>query len=274
MPDWKYFRDRAGNVYYIDRTGKFHAPHKPTRAFPVITPEEVEYYIAHARELMPYHPVQGLAIVKSILSLPEDNSILVSARREASAQINRCIKRNGDRYAQWNRDASIVMVRFGGLSRLIDDEMMFVLEMPYHAVVIRNRERQSHKYKYSGLLLGLGAEKFQGGDAVEFARFDVLLAVDTEAFSVPLKGVDLVEENSLNNSGFRDMSRSLIFVDRNRKIYEIGKVGGLSLVGFEAYYVNSNRGHALRLLCRPSLFAEEKAALQRIVESFKTVRSF
>lgn len=272
MPEWKYFRDRAGNTFYIDRNGKIYTIRKPVNPYQIITSEGIEYSLSYGKEVLSVYPVEGLIVLKSILILPEKNNMIIKAQNEASMVINNCLKKNGDRFHEWDKDASLLMVRYNNTTHIVDDEMRFSFEIPYHIQAVRTRERENLHYKYSGLSLCITVDSIDENKDNEYSGFDMVMAVDSESFSARLSDVYFLEENWRNNLGFESLQRSIIEVNKFKKVYKIVNNDEPRITGFEGYYINNNIGYMLRILCSEAFFQTKKEQIYNIVKSFKTSR--
>ncbi len=272
MPDWKYYRDRAGNSYFIDKNGKVYTPDRPSEIIPPVSSESVEYHLNHGKQIIRLHPVEGLRILKSILILPEKNMIIRKCRADAGSFINEYKKRHGNRFEQWNSEASVLVAVFDGMTHLYDDELRFSLEAPNQVTVLKNRERQNLHYKYSGLTVGIDIEKEPKEIPRSIGRFDIFIFIDAESFPTPLNDIDQLEENWRNNIGPDSFFRRKISADKNRIIYEISHQQQPSIAGYEAFCVNGNIGYIVRIVCGYDFYVGKKDDIKKILDSFKTVR--
>ena len=209
-------------------------------------------------------------MLKAILLLPEDTMRIRDAQKKASKKINEVKMVNGSRYDDWDKKASVLLMRYKNYIHIVDDEMRFNMRIPYFITVMKHRERIHVRYKYSGLSIGIYSH---GTDHKMNKRtgFDMLLAIDSESFPSKINTIAVLEENWRNNIGSDAFKRTVVLENDTRRLYEIRIETNILLSGYEAYIINENIGHMVRLICPSDRSIALKKDMNLILESFKTV---
>ncbi len=272
MPEWKFYRDRDGNTYYIDRSGKIRTSGKPEFNFKPVSPQGIDYYLNHAEQLLKGHyKVEGLILLKSILALPVSNNRVYKAQTEAAKRINYIKKREGGRFNGLNEMASLMLIKNSGNTVVINDNMFYSIEIPGTAAILRSRFRKRPYYRYHGLLIGINLKKSLSLSSGTDPKFDLLLAVDSERYSVSLKSIKRVVNNWRTNLGFENISREEVKKDRNSYILRFYKKEKPLLSGFEGYFFNGKFGYMVRAISSGEKFTKFKDKIRDIIFSFKFV---
>ena len=95
MPDWKYFRDREGNIYFIDQAGKIRITNVRKYLHKPVSARGIDYYLEYGAELINEHrPIEGLSVLKSICALKSDNNRIYQAQVKATQLIMKLKKNN------------------------------------------------------------------------------------------------------------------------------------------------------------------------------------
>jgi hypothetical protein len=269
MPDWKYFKDREGNTYFIDRAGKIRITDVVEYRYKPVSAAGIDYYLNYGTNLIDeHHMVEGLSVLKSIRALPAGNNRIYQAQVKATELMRSLEKKNGPRFTAMNKAASLVIYRENGVTRIINDQMFYSLSIPAVVEVIRKRERSAPEYRYSGLLLGI---RLEGKNTSRPGTYDMLLALDSEKFIVSFKDIAEAVEQWKGNTGFNVLAREVLEKNDDRVLCRIRYSGPQSYAGLEGTYVNGVFSHYARLVTPESAFAANSEVMRTIVDSFRMV---
>jgi hypothetical protein len=270
MPDWRMINDRDGNRYFIDANGRIYVSGEPEFRYKPVSAEGLEYYLRQGEALIKsHHKEEGLSLLKSILALPAASGRITDAQGEASRRINALIKREGERYGALDEKASLLLFRVGGEVTLANERMRYSITVPGGLTVIRRRMRKFPGYSYHGVLAGARFTDNPGAGGASADAYDVLIAVDSERFSQPLRSVTALENNWRRNLGSDTFIRAPLDVDAGRIIYTFSDAREPFYSGVEAFFVDGEYGHCVRVLCTKNVLSGSRDVILKMVRGFK-----
>jgi hypothetical protein len=271
-PDWKFFKDREGNKYFIDRNGKIWTAGRPEFLYKPVSHQGIDYYLRQGIELIDNrYRVEGLTILKSILALPPDNSRITRAQNEAVKKINYLKKNDGDRFITLNESANILLVKDQKSVKVINDWMYYSLDIPADVTIIKNTKRGKLGYNYNGLLIGIRIEGGVEEKKKEGMKFDFLLAVGSEKFHGDLKNIDELE-NKWRMTLWEDVfKRKILEKNEGRLIYQFSTKDNPRYSGFEGLYANRNYGYMVRIITTELIFEKHSELMKDIINKFSHV---
>ncbi|MBN2158856.1 MAG: hypothetical protein JW807_05630 [Spirochaetes bacterium] len=268
MPDWKYFRDREGNTYFIDQAGKIRIINMPEYRYRPVSVRGIDYYLNYGSSLLKEHrPVEALSVLKSIRALPAENNRIYRAQVKATEIMETMKRRNGPRYAAMDEEASLILYRGNGVIEVINDHMRYSFRVPGEVTVVRKkiRGKAGVEYRYEGVLFGVRKTEAAG------EGFDYLMAVDSERYGVRYRDLAEAENIWKGNIGHEGLSRETLARDEGRVLYSFRNSGTPRYAGIEGFFVNGRYGHYARLIASEEAFAENRESMRKIIESFKVV---
>ncbi|MBP7738061.1 MAG: hypothetical protein KA369_18940 [Spirochaetes bacterium] len=270
MPDWKYFRDREGNTYFIDQAGKIRLTTVKKYRYKAVSPRGIDYYLEYGAELIKEHrPIEGLSVLKSICALPNDNNRIYRAQVKAAELVMALRKRNGNRFDRMNESASLMFFQTDEGIEIINDLMRYSLRAPGPVEVIRKVDRAGLDYRYSGILLGIlpaGA-----GDGRGEAAYEMLVAVDTEKFAVPYKNLSEAIEKWKGNIGYEGLTREVLAQDGKRFICSFRNGGEPRYAGIEGVFLNGTYSHYVRLISSGKAYPGLEKRMRTLMDGFRVV---
>jgi hypothetical protein len=271
LPEWKYFRDREGNSYYLDRAGKIRIANTPGFRYRPVSALGIDYYLEYGITLIKEHRIiEGLSLLKSILALPVESNRVYTAQAKASEAVNSLKKAHGTRYAALNESASLVLIRQNASVDLLNDRMCYFIRLPASVEVVRVRERAGVNYRYTGLLLGIW-KPYEGPQTESHGRYDLLLAVDSEKFSVRVRDLDQAAARWKDVLGRDDFRREKLSESESGVIYRLLGNGAPKYSGAEGIFVNGNFSHCVRLISSETNYRADRGIINNIMNSFKAV---
>ena len=267
MPDWKFFKDREGNAYFIDQAGKIRVTDAVPYRYRPVSARGIDYYLHYGITLIDEHRIEeGLSVLKSILALPVDNNRVYKAQVKASERINYLKKRHGPRFSAINDSASLILIRRESAVTVTNDRMMYGFSSPDRIEVIRKRDRSGVNFRYSGILFGIG-----GAGAKPGGPYELLFAVDCEKFSLPLKDLSQAVEKWGENLGHDDLVREVVERSDTRLVQEFSYRGTPAYSGMEGIFINGTYSYFVRLLSSGTGYDANRKAIKDIMASFNTV---
>jgi len=266
MPDWILVRDPDGNRYHVDPNGRIYTSGKPEFDFKPVSEDGLNYYYNQGVELLKAgYRVEGLALLKSILAMP-DGGRTRDFRARASMEINGLIRREGDRYEALNRKASVLLYRWKGSVVLINDLMKYRVELPAGSRVLRTRMRGDDKYGYYGLLIGM---RFDGDmTALATGACDALVAIDSERFPSEFRTMGELKKNWARNLGADTFRRTTIRSDKRAELARFED--GTLYAGYEAFLLRGRYGYCIRIISAVPQSSPHGPDMEKVINSFRT----
>jgi hypothetical protein len=271
MPDWKFFKDREGHTYFIDRAGKIRITDVGKYHYKPVSAGAIDYYLHYGITLVNDHRLtEGLSVLKSILALPADNNRIYTAQAQAAGMIHSLKKREGTRFPALDESASLILFRRDSLIQIINDHMFYSLTVPAELEVIRVRMRAGVDYRYSGVLIGI-RESGKNSAAASNGVYEALLAVDGEKFSVRYKTLAQAVERWRYNHGFDDFQRTIVSQSGTKVVYHFRKNGSAAFEGMEVIIINGYFSYCVRLITSKSKYKVNKGMIKKIIDDFRAV---
>jgi hypothetical protein len=268
MPDWKFFKDREGHTYFIDRAGKITIADVEKYRYKPVSAGAIDYYLHYGITLVNDHRlIEGLSVLKSILALPADSNRIYTAQVQASETIHSLKKREGTRFSVLDESASLMLLRRDSLIRIINDHMFYSLNVPAEIEIIRVRMRGGVDYRYSGVMIGIRQPERRSAEPSN-GVYDVLLAIDGEKFSVRFKTLSEAVERWRYNLGFDNFQRTKVSSSGTRVVYHFRKNGSAVLEGMEVIVINGCFSYCIRLVTSGSSYEANKGLMEKIVDDF------
>jgi len=271
MPDWKFFRDRQGNTYYIDQGGKIRITETVAYDYRAVSPRAIDYFLNYGITLIQEHRIhEGLSVLKSIRALPAGNARVEKAQVRATEIINGLKKRNGPRFTGQNEAASLMFIEEEGGVRVINDRMYYSFRGPPGLSLIRKKNRAGLDYRYEGVLFGAREASQAGGGA---KAYDFLVAVDSERYAVPFRNIDQAVRLWRGIIGYDGLERTLIETRDDRVVYAFSNRGEPRYNGVEAVFVNGKLTHCARVISSDAGYRAGGDVMNDVMKSFRIVSS-
>jgi hypothetical protein len=269
MPDWKYFRDRQGNTYFIDQAGKIRITDVRRYGYRPVSPSGIDYYLEYAAALVKEHrPIEGISVLKSICALPVDNNRIYQAQVKATELLLDLKKKNGPRYAAMYESASLVLFSRNGATTVINDQMRYSFHAPERIDVVRKSDRSRLEFHYSGIQFGVRVSE-RGKNQAD--AYDFLVAVDSEKFSVPFKDLSDAVESWKANIGYEGLVREVLSRGDDRVVYLFRSSDRPGYTGIEGIVINGSYSHYVRIVSSDSGYERNSASMRKIMDGFRTV---
>ncbi len=266
MPDWILVRDPDGNRYHVDPNGKIYTSGKPEFDYRPVSAAGIAFYFNQGVELVKGgYKVEGLTLLKSILAMPAAGGKTSDYRSKASAEINRFIKKEGDRYEALDQNASILLYRLEDAVVLVNDLMRYRIEFPGEATVLRRRRRENGKYRYDGLLAGV---RFPGSAATsDSSAYDALIAIDGESFPSKINFMSALKSNWAKNLGADSFKRTPVRAGEREELSRFDD--GTAYGGYEAFFLRGRYGYCVRIIAAGPERAKNDALMEKMMRSFR-----
>ena len=263
MPDWKYLKDKDGNIYYIDRNWKIYTSGKPIEKYKPVSILGIDYYVHHGYELIKrHHPIKGLIILKSIVAMPENNNAIYKAKVKAIRMINHLKSRHGERYKLYNEKANPLLYRSAKKYMLLNPLMRYSFSSDRYMTILKRKVRKKYNYHYYGLQVGLS----KNSNAAK--SFDMLIGIDAERFDYQPKNIRSYEKNWRNSRGFDDLIKKRIIDEHNKIIYTFTDGNTPGFRGAELFFLYNKTGYVVRAITSHQRYANLKGNMINLLKQF------
>ncbi len=265
MPEWSFFRDGAGNSFFLDGAGKIQIaePDEALKKNAFLEVSGLEYSMSLGKQLLKEHrPADALRIFKTVLFMYPDDQRICSAAAEASSIINSMKKRFGDAFVKMTSDAVPLMFAADGKFYAADDVSRWAFSSDCRFEPVKKAFRSRKDSLYRGMTFGFRTDRNLKG-------YDFLTAVESEKFSFKIKNTDRLENLWSSRMAGEGTVRSLVKKDENRSIWSFSAKGAGALCGYEVYAVKENRGWCVRMICPEKKAPEVRNQMLSLAESFR-----
>jgi len=270
MPDWTLIKDKDDNKYFIDKNGKIWTSEKPDFEYKAVSIEGLDYYLNQGVKLIQNHyKTEGLTLLKSIMIMPVMNNRIYEAQCRASKVINYLIKKEGARFKKLNDSASLLLYKEKELTALLNDKMGYSIRIPSEFKIINKKVRREIRYLYYGIKIALRLKDSEIVEKSNYRGYDLLLAIDSEKFSYPIRSVKRVEKNWRRILGADTFNRKIINTDNTGIVYTYEDKHPPYYSGLEGFYFKDNYGYFLRIISGKKIFTEYREMVVGILKSFK-----
>ena len=267
LAEWKFYRDRDENTYFIDRNGKIWTSTKPVFKYKAVSLQGINYYLSHAKGLIhSFYYSEGLTILKSILAMPVDNDMIRKAQIDAVQIIHQLKKKNGIRYNRLNEDASVILFKRKKKIILVNDLMKYEFPIDDKFEIIRKKVKSKYRYKYQGITIGIQSDNSKKSKE---RKYKYLIAMDSEKFTKKVESVNLVEKSWRVKLGFENFIRKKIVDEKNNRIYVIENNLFPFIKGYEGFFVNGKYTHIIRIISSKDSFMKNKKDMKNSIVALK-----
>lgn len=272
MPEWKFFKDREGNKYFLDSSGRIYITSLPSSNRKTVSADGIDYYINLAEELLSRKKItDSLLLFKSILALPENNNRIYSARARAAVNIDNLRKKNGDRFRKYDNEASLLFYKSGERSNILNDAMLYSLSGKGQINLIRSKIRNERDEVYHGFSIGINYNEKDKTDN----KYEAVIAMDSVQKKYSIISLEEMSENWKIFLGKDDLERNEILRTDDTVISEFKSASAEKNYplyrGFEVQKFNGSFIYYLRIVSSGTKFEKIKDSMRDTALSFKTV---
>ncbi len=292
MADWKFFRDREGNVYYYDRALKIRITDEKFFDFTPASINGTDYYLHKGIEIIKSGKyAEGLFYLKSLKTLPMNNLRVRNNAKEASKWINYLQKKHGPRYERFDRESTILLNFNDGSYNLVNEKLRYKIILKQKPKVIRalwklNDAGYGFKFGFN-LDNQIENEKSQkdednkenfeivnseNNDGEKDSGYDCIVGIETRILKGNIKNIKEAEESWRNEFGKDNFKREEVLQKEDRIIYLYTYNDGVPFSGIEGVFINGKFIHIVRTLCSNSIKDRVFQEIRKPVEALILVR--
>jgi len=260
MPEWKYFKDREGNGYYLDGAYKIHITDTISKDYRPVSLKGVSYFYNLALELISSHRVKdSVYYLKAINALKSDNNRILSIQKQATMEIRNLIAKHGRRYELYSRDNCILINSTDSGYRIINDSMKYRFWVYDRPFLIKKR------WKYRGTAHSV---KFGMGRSEDVA-FDYLLGIESRRYRFNLRDLGEAMNSIITEMAISKLNRKVISRGEKFHINSFSYGAGGPFSGVEGFFIEGNRFIYVRTMCHDNLKGSLLPKMESIVKSFR-----
>jgi hypothetical protein len=256
MPDWFFFKDRAGNGYYYDRAFKIRITDEKEFSYEPVSAEGIDFYFNTGVDYIKSGRMsEGLFYFKSIRLLRSDNMKINRVQNDSTKWINALYKKHGDRFEHADRESTVLLTVNGGVYELVNDRLFYKIKFTGRPHVIKTRWKD--RYRGHGLKLGIN----MASDTAT-AGYDYMLGIETRIFSNPLDSLEETESVLYGELVYDSLKREQLLRQSDRVVYYYEYESGAPFCGIEALFFNGRIVHLVRGICHMEM-------KERVIEEMK-----
>lgn len=247
MPDWFFFKDKAGNGYYYDMAFHIRITDEIKFSYDPVTVDGIDFYFNSGIDLVHDGRLnEGLFFLKSIRLLKSENSRITKVQADSTRWINQLYKKQGDRFEDADRESTVLLAVNNGMYELVNEKLFYKMNFRYRPYVIRSAWKdmnKSHGLKLGFTSSGSGAD--QG--------CDYMIGIESRIYSLPLSSVEEADEALRSETGYDAMKREVIVRSDDRIIYYYEFPADVPFCGIEGVFMNGRIVHMVRGICHNNL---------------------
>lgn len=243
MPDWFFFRDRAGNGYYYDRAFKIRITEEKKFDYEPVSADGIDFYFNTGIDLVKAGRMsEGLFYLKSIKLLRSGNARINRVRNDSTEWINALYRKNGDRFEDADRESTLLLAVNNGIYELVNEKLFYRLNFSSRPHIIKNGWKD--RDRGYGLKLGINTGNRNGAEG-----FDYIIGIETRIFSNALDSLEEAESALYGELLYDSLKREVITRTDERAVYYYEYQSGAPFSGVEGVFFNGRIIHMVRGVC-------------------------
>lgn len=256
MPDWFFFRDKAGNSYYYDRAFKIRIIEEKQFNYEPVSSEGIDFYFNKGVDLVRAgRMTEGLFYFKSIRLLRGGNARINRVRNDATEWINALYKKHGDRFEEADRDSTLLLAVNNGIYELVNEKLFYRMDFTNRPYVIKNGWKD--RCRGYGLKLGINT-----GNRTDTEGYDYMIGIETRIYSNALDSLEQSESVLYDELLYDSLKREKLIRQDDRVIYYYEYMSGAPFCGIEGIFYNGKIIHLVRGICHT-------AVRERVIDEMK-----
>jgi hypothetical protein len=247
MPDWFFFKDRAGNGYYYDRAFKIRITDEKQFSYEPVSVEGIDYYFNTAVDLVKGgRMTEGLFYLKSIRLLRSENMRINRVRNDSTKWINALYKKHGHRFDEADRESTVLLALNNGVYELVNDKLFYRINFSSRPYVLKNGWKD--RYKGYGLKLGIntaGTGQSEG--------YDYMIGIETRIFTNAIDSLEEAESIMYGELVYDSLKREILVRQDDRVVYYYEYQSSAPFCGIEGIFYNGKIIHMVRGICHTAV---------------------
>ncbi|MCX8123691.1 MAG: hypothetical protein N3F66_05945 [Spirochaetes bacterium] len=262
MPEWAMLKDKEGNTYYIDKSGKIYTSDEVEFEYRAISKDGLEYYTSKVKSLWKAGKrKEAIIIAKSILALKESSMHVLKAKRDMTIFIRDMQSKHGSRFVDISREAWLYLTKEDNTMYVFNDKVPYIVTLQGSVEVIAAKSVEGLQYSSTVMRAGIRFSKTNG--------YDAIMTVVAERFADTIESIAVLQQH-WNTIAFDSFERQLLKHNDTMALYSFITQDSLSLKGLELLLVKENRGYCVRIFTTKERYDLYKDDLLGIINSFST----
>lgn len=247
MPDWFFFKDRAGNGYYYDRAFKIRITDENKFNYEPVSSDGIDFYFNTGVDLVREgRMTEGLFYLKSIRLLRDGNARINRVRNDSTRWINALYKKHGDRFEEADRNSTLLLAVNNGIYELVNEKLFYRINFTARPHVIKNGWKD--RFRGYGLKLGLNT-----GNQAEAGGYDYMIGIETRIYSNALDSLEQSESVLYDELLYDSLKRDELVRQDDRVVYYYEYRNGAPFCGIEGIFYNGKIIHLVRGICHTGI---------------------
>lgn len=261
MPDWAMMKDKEGNTYYFDKSGKIYTDDVES-AYKPVSRDGLEYYTAKVKSLWKAgHRTQSLVIAKSILALKESSMNVVKAKKDINAFMRDMQMKHGKRFVDISREAWLYLTKEDTTMYVFNDKVPYIVALQGNAEIIAAKSVDSLQYSSTVMRAGIRFSDTSG--------YDAIMTIVAESFAGTIESIRVLEQH-WRTVAFDTFDRELLKYSDSMALYSFVTRDNVELKGMELLLAKENRGYCVRIFTTKERYDLYKDTMLTIINSFST----
>ena len=247
MPDWFFFRDRAGNGYYYDRAFKIRITEEKQFRYEPVSADGIDFYFNTGVDLVRSgRMTEGLFYLKSIRLLRSGNMRINRVRNDSTEWINALYKKHGDRFEEADRESTLLLTVENGVYELVNDKLFYRINFSSRPYIIKNGWKD--RDRGYGLKLGI-----KTGSAGQSEGYDYMIGIETRVYTNALDSLEEAESALYGELVYDSLKREKIIRLDDRVVYYYEYQNSAPFCGVEGIFYNGKIIHMVRGICHTAI---------------------
>ena len=247
MPDWFFFKDKAGNGYYYDRAFKIRITDEKIFSYEPVSADGIDYYFNTGVDLVKSgRMAEGLFYLKSIRLLKPDNKRVKRVMNDSTKWINTLYKKHGDRFGEADRESTVLLTAQRGRYELVNEKLFYRITFSHRPYIIRSAWKD--RFRGHGLKLGINTASSGGTEG-----YDYMIGIETRIYTNALDSLEEAESVLYGELVYDSLKRNLLKRGADRVLYFYEYQSEAPFCGVEGVFFNGRIIHIARGICHTAL---------------------
>lgn len=247
MPDWFFFKDKAGNGYYYDRAFKIRITEEKQFSHEPVSADGIDFYFNTGVDLVKSgRMAEGLFYFKSIRLLRSGNNRINRVRNDSTQWINALYKKHGDRFEEADRESTVLLTVNNGVYELVNDKLFYRINFSSRPYIIKNGWKD--RYRGYGLKIGINT-----GSPGQAEGYDYMIGIETRVYTNALDSLEEAESVLYGELVYDSLKREKLIRQDDRVVYYYEYQNSAPFCGVEGIFYNGKIIHMVRGICHTAI---------------------